>query len=221
MRPLLTPLRRQFARFWELWVLMLGHGFATLFLSNLAAGLKDIQEPSVHSLALIGHRLFTLGYHLPLRVGVLVLLLAVALLLSRGRSIRLAADVLGSALTLRCLVEFLLLNLLLLAPLQSGSLLLLQLIVYLPLITLNFGWIYWRLDSGARRQGRSHIRFDDGTAHSFDYFHIAANALLQFDPSGAKPLTRSMKALFVLHGLVMMDLVALTLSRAIGLASAR
>ena len=95
MRPLLTPLRRQFARFWELWVLMLGHGFATLFLSNLAAGLKDIQEPSVHSLALIGHRLFTLGYHLPLRVGVLVLLLAVALLLSRGRSIRLAASASG------------------------------------------------------------------------------------------------------------------------------
>jgi hypothetical protein len=214
-------LRRQFVRFWELWVLMLGHGFASLFLSNLAAGLKDIHEPSVRALAQAGHRLFTLGDHLPLRVGMLLLLLVLALLVSRGRSIRLACDLLGTVLTLRCVVEFLLLNLLLLAPLESGGLLLLQLIVYLPLVTLNFGWIYWRLDSGARRQGRSHIRFDDGTAHSFDYFHIAANALLQFDPSGAKPLTRSMKSLFVLHGLVMMDLVALTLSRAIGLASAR
>ena len=109
--------------------------------------------------------------------------------------------------------------LLLLAQLRSGSMLLIQLVLFLPLVTINFGWIYWRLDSGSRRLGRRQISFEEEPPQVFDYFHAAANALLQFEPSGAKPLNRRLKALFVLHGVVMMNLVALTLSRAIGLAS--
>jgi hypothetical protein len=43
--------------------------------------------------------------------------------------------------------------------------------------------------------------------------------LLQFEQSGASATSRLMKTLFVIHGVMMLDLVALTLSRAIGLAS--
>jgi hypothetical protein len=58
-----------------------------------------------------------------------------------------------------------------------------------------------------------------GELDPFDYFQVAARALMQFEPSGATALTRTMKALFILHGVMMMDLVALTLSRAVSLAS--
>ena len=96
-----------------------------------------------------------------------------------------------------------------------------QLILFIPVITIDFGWIYWRLDSAARHRGGSHIRFDEemGTLDPFDYYHVSAMTLLQFEPSGAKPTTRLMKTMFVIHGAMMLDLVALTLSRAIGLAS--
>jgi len=109
----------------------------------------------------------------------------------------------------------------LLAPMRAGALLLSQLLLFLPVITIGFGWLYWRLDSGARRRGRAHIQFSDAgeTIGRFDYFHAAGLTLLSFEPGDLSARTRLMKSLFLLHGLVMMDLVALTLSRAIGLAS--
>lgn len=48
---------------------------------------------------------------------------------------------------------------------------------------------------------------------------MAGMTLLQFEPSGATATSRLMKSLFLMHGIVMLDLVALTLTRAIGLAS--
>jgi hypothetical protein len=113
------------------------------------------------------------------------------------------------------------LNLLLLSRLKAGGLLLLELLLFIPVITINFGWLYWRLDSAARARGGAHIRFSEeaGTLDPFDYFHISSMTLLQFEPSGATATSRLMKTLFVIHGAMMLDLVALTLSRAIGLAS--
>ena len=130
-------------------------------------------------------------------------------------------DLLGGLLTLRCAMLFLILNLLLLTHLKAGGMLLMQLILFIPVITIDFGWIYWRLDSAARLQGRMHIKFSEAgeKLDPYDYFHVAAMTLLQFEPSGATPTSRLMKALFVLHGAMMLDLVALTLSRAISLAS--
>ena len=141
--------------------------------------------------------------------------------LIRGKEVGWGIDLMGIFLTLRCLVIFLILNLLLLSHLKAGGLLLMQLILFIPVITIDFGWIYWRLDSAARLKGRNHIRFDDemGELDTFDYYHASAMTLLQFEPSGAKPTSRLMKTLFVIHGVMMLDLVALTLSRAIGLAS--
>jgi hypothetical protein len=53
----------------------------------------------------------------------------------------------------------------------------------------------------------------------FEYLHLAVRSLFQIEPAGAIATSRLMKSLFVLHGVVMLDLIALTLSRAIGLAS--
>ena len=214
--------RQLVRRSWELWLLLLGHLFAVLFLHNLTGELSEVPDPLVRSVAVAVERLVGVSHqHRSVQIAVLGAITTMLLLAARGRSLRRLCDVLGALLSVRCAMQFLLMNLLLVAPMGSGGLLLRQLVLFLPLVTLNFGWLYWRFDSGARRAGRCHIRFDDDSTHPFDYFHAAANALLQFDPSGARALTRPMKALFVLHGLVMMDLVALTLSRAIALAGSR
>jgi len=203
-----------------LWILVVGHAFTALFLRNLGVGVDQIVNPQVLSVA----HLFT-KLHEFLNVWVAPFALAfVAFLqvqLIRGKRVGWGIDLLGGLLTLMCLVIFLMLNLLLLSHLKAGELLLMQLILFIPVITIDFGWIYWRLDSGARLKGRNHIRFDEGMGEldTFDYYHASAMTLLQFEPSGAKPTTRLMKTLFVIHGVMMLDLVALTLSRAIGLAS--
>ena len=203
-----------------LWILVVGHGFASLFLKNLGVGVDQIDDPQVMSVA----SLFSKIHHLfvfwvaPFAFAFTAFL---QIQLIRGKSVGWGIDLLGGLLTLRCLVIFLMLNLLLLSHLKAGGLLLMQLILFIPVITIDFGWIYWRLDSAARLKGRNHIRFDDemGELDTFDYYHASAMTLLQFEPSGAKPTSRLMKTLFVIHGAMMLDLVALTLSRAIGLAS--
>jgi len=199
----------------------MGHAFTALFLGNLGVGVDQIDNPQVLSVA----HLFT-KLHQFINVWVAPFAFAfVAFLqvqLIRGKRVGWGIDLLGGLLTLMCLVIFLMLNLLLLSHLKAGGLLLMQLILFIPVITIDFGWIYWRLDSAARLKGRSHIRFDEamGELDTFDYYHASAMTLLQFEPSGAKPTSRLMKTLFVIHGTMMLDLVALTLSRAIGLASA-
>lgn len=203
--------------------LLLGHLFAGAFLHNLAIGVGALRQPALHSVAelvLPIARLFE-AFAL-MRVLAVVILLMVILATLRGRGLSRMLDLCGALLLVRCAAQFLVLNLLLLAPLRSGGLLLAQLVLFLPVITVVFGWLYWRMDTGARRQGRSHLHLQEGDRPPglFDYFHVAATTLVQFEPSGASADTRLMKALFLLHGVVMLDLVALTLSRAIALAAA-
>lgn len=221
--PLLRRARRGLSRAAILLTLLLGHLCAGLFLANFDQGLAQIDEPRIRQLALLVHRLFEAlaVQHRGVRLTVLALALLVIVLQMRGQALGWFVDLFGGLLLLRCAIQFLMLNLLLLSPMRAGALLLSQLLLFLPVITIAFGWLYWRLDSGARRCGRSHIRFSDAgdTISRFDSFHLAVTMLLSFEPSGATASTRLMKTLFLLHGLVMLDLVALTLSRAIGLAS--
>ena len=206
---------------WELAVLVAAHLAGSLFVNNLAHGLLQINHAGV--------REFTKGLYwtysflamgpVPLRLIMSGLIVVLAIRLWQGRSARLGCDILGSILCVRCLMELLVMNLLLIAPLKNGAMLLVQLILFLPVVIINFGWLYWRWDHFSRLQGKPQIKFDEADPDAFDYFHISINTLLQFEPSGAKPLSKRMKALFNIHGVVMMDLVALTLSRAIGLAT--
>jgi hypothetical protein len=203
-------------------VLLFGHVTAALFIANLAMAPSQVTTPWLRGL-LKGYFQVALVHHPLLRLVMLLLAGLVVLRAARGLPVQLPVELLGWLLCIRCLVQFVFLNLLLLAPLKAGGLLLLQLVAFLPVITVAFGWLYWRLDSGARRMGRCHLRFqdpaDDAEPRSFAYFHASALTLLQFDPTVATAVSRLMKALFVLHGVMMMDLVALTLSRAIALAS--
>jgi len=206
-------------------LLVLGHLAAALFILNLGDAPGQVTSPWLRQ-ALDGyHNFYVKGlvYQPLTRVTMVVLVLLVIVQALRGRPLRWATDLIGGLLCVRCVLQFAVLNLMLLAPLKAGELLLAQLVSFLPVITVAFGWLYWRLDSGARQQGRSHLRFhdpgDEAAPRFFEYVHAAAITLLQFDPTVASPRSRLMKGLFVLHGLMMMDLVALTLSRAIGLAS--
>ena len=211
-----SPLRPGLA----LAITVVGQAFASIFMQNLGAGIGDIADPWAARLSQIFYSAFSITRNY-LALPVVVFLIFLGYRIWRGKSAQWGIDIIGGLLTVRCFVIFVLLNLLLLSQLRAGALLLTQLILFLPVITLNFGWLYWRLDAGARLEGRQHIRFaeDDDSPSPFDYFYIATRTLLQFEPTGASAATRLMKALFVIHGIMMLDLVALTLSRAIALAS--
>lgn len=204
----------------QLWILIVGHFFATSFLKDLGRGLDQIDDAQVKQMGLLLKHIFNNYSHWILPPA-LALLAYTQIQLIRRKEIQWGIDIFGALLGIRCAGQFVMLNLLLLSHLKAGGLLLLQLILYIPVITIFFGWLYWRIDSAARAKGGSHIKFSSemGDLDPFDYFHISAMTLLQFEQSGASATSRLMKTLFVIHGVMMLDLVALTLSRAIGLAS--
>lgn len=206
---------------WALLILLAGHIAASAFMRNLGYGIEQISDPTAASVARFVHGAF---HHASMYFGPPLALVYIWLAVRwrRGKNVQTGIDVIGGFLVLRCAAIFLVLNLLLLSQLRAGGLLLIQLILFLPVITIAFGWLYWRLDAGARAKGQFQIRFAEHNESPapFDYFYIATRSLLQFEPTGAEAETRMMKTLFVLHGIMMLDLVALTLSRAISLASA-
>lgn len=215
--PFASPLVK---RSFQLWILILGHFFATSFLKDLGNGLDQIDDEQVKKMGLMLKHLFSNYSHWILPPG-MALLAFVQIQLIRRKQVQWGLDIFGALLGFRCAGQFVMLNLLLLSHLKAGGMLLLQLILYIPVITIFFGWLYWRVDSAARARGEAHIKFSSemGELDPFDYFHISAMTLLQFEQSGASATSRLMKTLFVIHGIMMLDLVALTLSRAIGLAS--
>lgn len=204
----------------QLWILILGHFFATTFLKDLGKGLDQIDDAQVKEMGLLLKHLFSSYSHWVLPPG-LALLAFTQIQLIRNKPVQWGLDIFGALLGLRCAGQFVMLNLLLLSHLKAGGMLLLQLLLYIPVITIFFGWLYWRVDSAARAKGSNHIQFSSemGDLDPFDYFHISAMTILQFEQSGASATSRLMKTLFVIHGIMMLDLMALTLSRAIGLAS--
>jgi hypothetical protein len=204
-------------------VLVVAHLSAGLFMQELPAGANQIADQGLRNLILAVFRWFDLlvlrhpGLQLLIAMFVLVVLVWSLL----GRPIGKFLDAIGALLCLRCLLQFVLLNLLLLARLKAGGLLLTQVVLFLPVILTAFSWLYWRLDKGARSKGRHHLHFSEGFSDdsALDYFYASWMSLLKFEPSGVTPTTPLMKLLVVVQGLAMMDLVVLTLSRAIGLAS--
>lgn len=219
----LTALGSAHRRISMLLVLAGAHLAARLFLRELPAGAGQIADPGLRNLILTVFRCFdllVLRDH-GLQLLIILVILAVLVWALLGHPIGRFLDAIGSLLCLRCLLQFLLLNLLLLARLKAGGLLLTQVVLFLPVILTAFSWLYWRLDQGARARGRLHLRFDEGFSDesALDYFYASWMSLLKFEPSGATPATPLMKVLVVVQGVAMMDLVVLTLSRAIGLAS--
>ena len=91
-------------------------------------------------------------------------------------------DFLGVLICISSFLQILLLNFLLLTPMREGSLLLTQLLLFLPEITIAFGWVYFRMDMKARQKDSHHIKFEDdsNSTDAFDYFYISAKQILVF-----------------------------------------
>lgn len=142
-----------------------------------------------------------------------------------GKSNRLLLDCMGFFLLARTLIGFVMLNLLIINPLSDNMLLLRQFLCFMPALILGWGWLYWRLDQGARRKGRQLLLFPEDCPNdlreplsTFDYYYHSAMVAFIFELSEVEPLTKPMKILFLVNAGMMLDLVGLVLTQAIGLA---
>ncbi len=198
--------------------------FIFLSLRNAIFHGYEDSESLLSSIANVTRPLF--AYASPLVVTVFAAgYLLVFLLPAMGKSNRLLLDVLGFFLIARTVIGFLMLNLLIINPLSDNMLLLRQFLCFMPALILAWGWLYWRLDQGARRHGRQLLLFPEDCPNdireplsTFDYYYHSAMVAFIFELSEVEPLTKPMKVLFLLNAGMMLDLVGLVLTQAIGLA---
>ena len=137
---------------------------------------------------------------------------------------RLLIDTMYALVAFRLLMLFGVLNLMIFLPPSDRILLFSQLLLFLPCLLLIWGWIYWRVDTHSVSLGRGRIftssTSEDDIPPPYDYFIASFTSLLTTTLDNFNGKTRFARTLIFLHGVMMWDIMALTLSRAIALASA-
>jgi hypothetical protein len=138
---------------------------------------------------------------------------------------RFLIDAMVALVVLALLMLFGILNLMIFLPPSDRVLLFSQLLLFLPCLLLVWGWIYWRVDTRSVLLGRGRIfasstSQDDDIPPPYDYLLASFTSLLTTTLDNFNGKTRFARTLIFLHGVMMWDIMALTLSRAIALAAA-
>ena len=152
-----------------------------------------------------------------------VWLATMVLLLGRGRLLpRWSFDGAGLWFALRMLAEYITINGLIFEGSKvPPSLLLGQIVVYLPYFVLSWGWIFYRFDLVGQSKPGRFVRLSDvdpgREISGFDYYHSAINTLLNKGHPTITGVSRGGRLLVLLYLIMMFGLYALTFARIIQL----
>ena len=107
-------------------------------------------------------------------------------------------------------------NLLLVAPIKSPVLLIVELLLFIPIILICFSWWYWRINAGRSIRDLPPAILVHDAPGAMEYFFFAAEVCFDYSQDSFK--SAASKALGLLNGFVVLDIFGLTLSRAVDLA---
>jgi len=201
----------------EIYILSIAFFFSVSFDRNL--NLDDVEDSSVKNLLENIHLVldsFT-NYEHPLGAIFLIFILCLIIWGLSGKDSRLLSDVYAIILSFAWLLELASMNLLLVSPLKDPVLLLVELVLFVPIVLIGFSWWYWRLNHLSRLgKGKAAITFDKKPT-PFSYFAKTASVVVSDTTEHGVCETDVARALRIMNGFVVLDIFGLTLSRAVGL----
>ena len=201
----------------EVYILSIAFFFSVSFDRNL--NLDDVDDsPVKESLEKIHLILdsFT-NYEHPLGAIFLIFIFGLIIWILLGKKARFTTDVYATVLSFAWLLELVSMNLLLVSPLKDPVLLLVELVLFVPIILIGFSWWYWRLNHQSRLgKGKAAITFDKKPT-PFSYFAKTASIVVSDTTEHGVCETDIARALRIMNGFVVLDIFGLTLSRAVGL----
>ena len=217
----IDSLTKYLARPREVYFLMISYLFSLAFDRTLSlAKIEDgfIKELLINAISLLNN--LTSPGHL---LNSLFLLTTVYLVILgfTGRSNRLGKDVLAIFLSICWIVELMSINLLLLAPIKDPKLLLVELLLFLPIIVVSFTWWYWRINYQHSIDSNSEtepITFKSPKS-ILNYFFLSIDTFFKYQPSYASFNTKRAKSIHLFHAIVKLNVLGLTLGRAVSLAT--
>ncbi len=133
-------------------------------------------------------------------------------------------DFLGVYVVCRLVIQLIGLNILVFDSITSRFLLISQVLFFLPYSLLIWGWVYWRLDAFARASSRPLFHLDcEGVAtpRPIDYFVASFSSVFSATINAIKGNSARARILILFHGLMIYDVMGLTLSRAVALVQAK
>ena len=133
-----------------------------------------------------------------------------------GKPGRLATDLVALFLSFCWIIEFVIMNLLLVAPIKSPILLITELLLFIPIIVICFSWWYWRLNLQRKNNKITPAIILDDRLGAIEYFFFSAEIFFNYSQESCK--TTAAKFLRLINGVVILDIFGLTLSRAVDLA---
>lgn len=201
----------------EIYILSIAFFFSVSFDRNL--NLDDVEDSAVKNLLENIHLVldsFT-NYEHPLGAIFLIFILFLIIWGLLGKDSRLLSDVYAIILSFAWLLELASMNLLLVSPLKDPVLLLVELVLFVPIVLIGFSWWYWRLNHSSRLgKGKAAITFDKKPT-PFSYFAKTASVVVSDTTEHGICETDVARALRIMNGFVVLDIFGLTLSRAVGL----
>ena len=200
----------------EIYVLLVTFIFTEQFDRNL--NLEAVEESAIRDFLEISHSfLDALTNHMkPIGATFFVYTFILIALKLLGNKSRRLIDVLAIFLTACWMVELVIINLLLVAPIKSPVLLIVELLLFIPIILICFSWWYWRINHGRFERNLSPaIVVTDGPG-PLEYFFFAAEVCFDYSQDSCK--TSVSKMVRLVNGFVVLDVFGLTLSRAVDLA---
>jgi len=136
-----------------------------------------------------------------------------------GYETRKINDILAAYLSLAWLVELLTMNVLLLSPLKHPTLLLIELLLFIPVVITAFSWWYWRINySGNHNKETAAITFSHDKPLPVDYLMLSIGVLIKNNVTSHSLRTKTAKFTALANSIVALDVLGLTLSRAVSLA---
>ena len=201
----------------EIYILTIAFFFSVSFDRNLNLG--DVEDSPVKKLLENIHLIldsFT-NYEHPIGALFLIFIIGLIILGLLGKESRISNDLYGIILNFAWFLELVSMNLLLVSPLKDPLLLLVELILFVPIILIGFSWWYWRLNHLSRiGKGKEAISFDKKPT-PFSYFAKTASIVVSDTTEHGVCETDLARMIRILNGLVVLDIFGLTLSRAVGL----
>ena len=200
----------------ELYILLSSFIFTEQFDRNLE--LDAIGDGSVKDLLKISHGfLDALTNHENLIGGIFFVYISIVIIWRLfGKTGRLATDSVAIFLSLCWVIEFVIMNLLLVAPIKSPILLITELLLFIPIIVICFSWWYWRLNLQRKNNKVSPAIILDDKPGAIEYFFFSAEIFFNYSQESCK--TTAAKFLRLINGFIVLDIFGLTLSRAVDLA---
>ena len=201
----------------EIYILSIAFFFSISFDRNL--NLDNVEDSPVKKILEYIHLSldsFT-NYDHPLGALFFIFVIGLIIWILLGKESRQASDIYGIILSLIWFIELVSMNLLLVSPLKDPVLLLVELVLFVPIVLIGFSWWYWRLNHLSRiGKGKAAISFNKKPT-PFSYFAKTASVVVNDTTEHGVCETDVARFLRIINGFVVLDIFGLTLSRAVGL----